>query len=275
MLVKLMKYEFRSSARLFLSAYCIFAALLVVDRLSIFGLTVLDDTDLEFAKILSAGSVFMLCFLTVLAIFALFCLPLLFSAIRFYRSTATDEGYLTFTLPVKTEQIIFSKLLVALIWEAATALLAIVLGVLFFMSFDVRSTLEVLQLFPESFFRNISEYPFWGACFAEFLVALPLCAAHGILQSYSAISIGQACGRHKLLASIGIYIGMQFAVSFLSQMLTVPVMFASFRSTDTSLRILQDTLFLSMALNLLLIAGLLVVQFLLCRYFLKKKLNLS
>ena len=90
MLVKLMKYEFRSSARLFLSAYCIFAALLVVDRLSIFGLTVLDDTDLEFAKILSAGSVFMLCFLTVLAIFALFCLPLLFSAIRFYRSRATD-----------------------------------------------------------------------------------------------------------------------------------------------------------------------------------------
>lgn len=68
---------------------------------------------------------------------------------------------------------------------------------------------------------------------------------------------------------------MQFAVSFLSQMLTVPVMFASFRSTDTSLRILQDTFFLSMALNLLLIAGLLVVQFLLCRYFLKKKLNLS
>ena len=51
---------------------------------------------------------------------------------------------------------------------------------------------------------------------------------------------------------------MQFAVSFLSQMLTVPVMFASFRSTDTSLRILQDTFFLSMALNLLLISGLLV-----------------
>ena len=102
MLVKLMKYEFRATARLFLSAYGIFAALLVIDRLSISSLLFLSSTNLEFAKLLSAGAVFVLCILTVLAIFTLFFCPVLFSAIRFYRSTATDEGYLTFTLPVKT-----------------------------------------------------------------------------------------------------------------------------------------------------------------------------
>lgn len=37
--------------------------------------------------------------------------------VRFYKSTMTEEGYLTFTLPVKTYEIFFSKVLMAIVWE--------------------------------------------------------------------------------------------------------------------------------------------------------------
>lgn len=275
MLVKLMKYEFRATARLFLSAYGIFAALLVIDRLSISSLLFLSSTNLEFAKLLSAGAVFVLCILTVLAIFTLFFCPVLFSAIRFYRSTATDEGYLTFTLPVKTELIILSKLLVALIWQIATAVFAAALGVLFFMTFDLRSTLDMLRLFPEGIVRTIVSHPSLGTYCVQFLLFAPIHAAYGILQAYSAVSIGQSCGRHKLLASIGIYIGMNFAVSFLSQVVAISVTISMLSAAGTGIRILQDTLALNAALSALLTAGLLAAQFFLCRYFLKKRLNLS
>ena len=143
------------------------------------------------------------------------------------------------------------------------------------MTFDLHSTLDMLRLFPEGIVRTIVSHPSLGAYCVQFLLFAPIHAAYGILQAYSAVSIGQSCGRHKLLASIGIYIGMNFAVSFLSQVVAIPVTISMLSAAGTGIRILQDTLALNAALSALLTAGLLAAQFFLCRYFLKKKLNLS
>lgn len=45
---------------------------------------------------------------------------LIFLLFRFYKSRYTDEGYLTFTLPVTNHQILLSSLLIILAWSAIT-----------------------------------------------------------------------------------------------------------------------------------------------------------
>ena len=69
---------------------------------------------------------------------------------------------------------------------------------------------------------------------------------------------------------------MNFAVSFLSQVVAIPVTISMLSAAGAKESVfLQDTLALNAALSALLTTGLLAAQFFLCRYFLKKKLNLS
>ena len=275
MLVKLMKYEFRASARLFLPAYCIFAALLVIERISILGVTLLENTPLETARQISEMSMFLLTLLVVLALFALFACPMVFAALRFYRNTVTDEGYLTFTLPVKAGQVILSKLFVSVIWQIATAIFAALFGFLFFLTIDPPETLSVLRQLLEELFSLFRDTPQFPIYLMEGILTVPVQAACGVLQAYCAISIGQLSNRHKLLSAIGIYIGMGIAASILSQMITLPALFTFASSQSSVISAFFDSFLLSMTLALLVQAGLAVMYFFLCRYFLEKKLNLA
>ena len=45
------------------------------------------------------------------------------AVVRFYKNMVSDEGYLTFTLPAKVEQLVLSKFLVAVCWQITTMLL--------------------------------------------------------------------------------------------------------------------------------------------------------
>lgn len=64
----------------------------------------------------------MVLIITVLAIVIYGALSTIMVLVRYYQNFFTDEGYLTFTLPVRRITLLNSKLLTALIWNAGTTI---------------------------------------------------------------------------------------------------------------------------------------------------------
>ena len=120
MLKKLIKHEFIAMARYFLPLY-LFAIILTPVFSLIFRLG-LDENAGPVTGIMSGLGITGFIFTMV----ALFIASSIFIVIRFYRTTATSEAYLTFTLPAKPGQILCSKLLVASIWQLASFVVALI-----------------------------------------------------------------------------------------------------------------------------------------------------
>ena len=146
---------------------------------------------------------------------------------RIYTHFYTDEGYLTFTLPVKRSTLYLSKVIMATVLEAATVGV-LILGILFivlvvppteggefFISMDWLAGIG-------DFLRGLVDLAGWWlllwvpvACAIVVLVAL---FQTGLI--YLCITIGAVVAkRHKLIAAIGIYYGVNMAVGIVGEIL--------------------------------------------------------
>ena len=124
MLGKLIKYENKALSKI-ISPLCIgviivsvFAAVMLKIDLSIknwLGEGNSVTTTLQVAtSVLFAFSVIAIASASFVALFLLMQ--------RYYKNLFTDEGYLTFTLPVKTNQIIISKAIGAALWSVVSVI---------------------------------------------------------------------------------------------------------------------------------------------------------
>ena len=198
MLNKLMKYEIKATARIFLPLY---GTLLVFAALNKLFLIVGPES--TYMRIMSA--VIMVSY--VLSIVAVFAITFFIALQRFYKNLLGDEGYLMFTLPVKPWAHIVSKLLVTMMWVfcsvfcALLSVAVIAAGEGFWTSLidGIRMALtELREVFGVSGFALIFE--------AILMILISLSTS--ILMFYTAIAIGQMVSRHKLLTSIGAYLGL-------------------------------------------------------------------
>lgn len=146
---------------------------------------------------------------------------------RFYKSRFTDEGYLTFTLPVSNHQILLSSFLnsifgVALVMLACFAAVVIA-GGMFVLAINSTQTIiwadvwvawdEVWQQLVESFWKNADQFALLGfsgiaGAFAE-LILLMLSVTIGALIAK----------KHKILAAVGVYYGIGMVQSFAYSMI--------------------------------------------------------
>lgn len=146
---------------------------------------------------------------------------------RIYTHFYTDEGYLTFTLPVKRSTLYLSKVISATVLQAAT-IGVLMLGILFmvvvvppteggefFISMDWLSGIG-------DFLRMLVDLAGWWL-----LLWVPVTFAIVILLAlfqtgliYLCITIGAVMAkRHKLVAAIGIYYGVNMAVGIVGEIL--------------------------------------------------------
>lgn len=133
---------------------------------------------------------------------------------RFYKSRFTDEGYLTFTLPVNHHQLLLSSFLnsafsVLLVVAACFGAVAIAV-VLFLMAFPQEiiwadvwvSVEEVLQQLGESLRKNSTEFMLVG--FSGIVGALS-----ELIVLMLAVTIGALMAKkHKILAAVAVYYGI-------------------------------------------------------------------
>jgi len=118
MLIKSVKHDIMATYRDFVGIY---VALLLAALIGPFILQTGNDIVDAIAIMILFGIVFSMVIITFLAI------------IRLYnRRLFSNEGYLTLTLPVKTEITIISKVITGLIWSILTSLVFIVAGLIFF-----------------------------------------------------------------------------------------------------------------------------------------------
>ena len=289
MLKKLMKHDFRALSRtLFPLQVGILGGGLVATLLTALTIRLGEHTATEggsaLLRQLIMGVSATASVLIGIAIMASALVTLLLICYHFYRSFLGDEGYLTFTLPVPTSKLIWSKLLTGMFWTAINAVVILV-TLLIFSGFGTTSNsivnTEVLQAF-RMFFTDIlpkaSQYVNVPLVAVEFVVITILALASQMLEIYFAIVVGgQVAKKHRILAAIGMYLLINMGVGIVSSTfmsliaLGEGVANLSF-NTAQEFSVVMTSVFGWFGV---LFAGLSVLFFFLIRSILKKNLNLQ
>lgn len=201
MLGKLIKYEFRATRRIFLPLYGLILLFAAINRFFI---------ALNYNKADSPASVSITItiFIYALLVAASFIMTLVVMIQRFQRNLLGDEGYLSFTLPVKVHSHITAKLIVSLVWVLLSMLVCPLS--LFIIAFDTKmmqyngSFLDLMREIGQYFGRLAGrDY----LVLAEGIVLFLVTILTGTLQVYASVTVGNYCPKHRLLAAFGVFLG--------------------------------------------------------------------
>ena len=276
MLGKLLKHEFRATGRLMLPALGAVLVLAVLANFSIRFIQVTDSTFLTilFGLVIGAFGIGMI---------AATVMTLVLMILRFYRNLLRDEGYLMHTLPVSVHELVWSKLIVSLVWFAVTGLvicLAVILTALIQTGTDLG---ELFAGFPSwaeirDFLREagLSGGDLW-LMGGEMLLAGILSGLVTCLHFYAAMSLGHIFSKDKVLMSILFFVGLSivFSIFQTGASLTVSAQMENLiEGIDTArqgMRLFQG-LFARGLVSELIQA---VVLYLITTFGLQKKLNLA
>jgi len=238
MLGKLIKYEFKATARWFLPA---FALVLAFSFVGFFGQSMtsrFQDFSVPLYVLLFVG-----------IIVAFFTLPTIMNVWRFHRNLLGSEGYLMFTLPVSTTSLIGAKLIVATVWQV----LSLVVGL---------AGTSLLALGSNGSLTSI-----WGSIMGAdpsvetilFTIVIAFGLFGSTLMYYVSLAVGQLSNRHRVAATIGAIIAIYCATHIVAV-----VLMALTASSE------QSNMWPVMVLMIIYN----VVYFFVTRYVLTQKLNL-
>ena len=178
---KLLKYDFRSMWKQFAFIWPAALALALINRFTISGL----DSSNVVGEIASGLAMFVY----VAILVAMFIIVTIFTILRFYKGLLGDEGYLMHTLPVKTWQLIGSKLLCAVVTTAASVVVA-VLSILLVVPFGLHDLQEFIHALKYLFSGWTGETVHVIIALLELVLLMLISFAAGYLQLYLAMSIG-------------------------------------------------------------------------------------
>ena len=220
MLTKLLKHEFRATARIMGPLYLVLLAVALgfnfSARLMDSGNFVLNMLAalVVMAYVVAITAVFIVAFILMLQRFGLFMaafvLTLIIQIQRFSKNLLGDEGYIMFTLPASVHQHVWSKLIVSAVWFIATGV--VVFLSVFVAAFNVSFLTDLASVFPKLFQQMTAYYAVNGTVFALELLALMLAACMSFsLQFYAALAAGHSFANHKIL-SVAFFFAFQFVV---------------------------------------------------------------
>lgn len=206
---------------------------------------------------------------------ALLVLTLVLIFVRFYKNFFSDEGYLTFTLPVTRRQLLLSKVLSGTLGMCAAGAVCIVnvLVMNFIAYFDLRETLTT----PAPDAVQPAEALYYFLYLIEAGVALVLFALCAVLFLYTCITFASMIVKKgKLIAAIGIYYGATNIVYVILQMFLL-FGIASIGMWLSRLSHLEQMGIIALLLLelILFISILCAVLYILQQRMLERKLNLS
>lgn len=289
MLGKLIKHDFRALSRtLFPLQVGILGGGLVATlfftvnmRLSVLPADVISPP----VKTILTGLTTMLLVIVGLCVAASALVTLLLICIQFYRNLMSSQGYLTFTLPVTTGRIVWSKLITGMIWLAIN-LAVVIATVLIFAVFGTASS-GFMNPAPLMFLREgfdalilvASQSPIHASLLGlEGIAGIIVSLAVSLLQVYLAIAIGGRATKHRLLASVGMFIALSMGMN------TINTFIMLFGALWPSVSVLSAATMETMPLGFahialigstLLTAAYGVLFFIFTRLLLKNKLNLQ
>jgi len=222
MIAKLIKHEYRATARTFLP---LLGAVLVLSGLSWLmmqlggGAAGASGSNSFFDALHALVTMF-----TLLGLVALMLCSVLITVQRFYKNILGDEGYLMLTLPATPAQHIAAKLIVGTAWTVAalamTLLVAWMLGsamagtATMHVSVDGVGATSLTLSQAAASFKNTFGIPLWRG--ALMIGLLFLCGVvNTYLMAYFCMTVGSQWPQQRLAASIGVFVVVDFVRRFL------------------------------------------------------------
>lgn len=274
MLKTLLKHEWKDTWGLCTACNGIALILSVIGALMISLWHYSDDktfTDTQTTMLGVAFSFYIIIY--IVSVFAVVLVMKYYFFVRYYKNLFTDQGYLMHTLPVKSTDLINSKLIIAVLWQFITGIVVGICIVIIVFSFaDIFGELSIMD-FKEAFHDIEME-------FDEIVKGVPLIASgiisglvtpiFEILLMYMAVGIGQQSKKNRLFLSVMVLIGLYVGKRFISSCLSVPLQMLLINE-DVSLTAVN----VGAVLVVLAIIAMTVGLYFLNKYFLEKKLNLE
>ena len=166
-------------------------------------------------------------FLSVLSVVAFSILTFILLAMRYYKNFFTDEGYLTFTLPVKLHTVINSKLIMVFSMLILTGIVTSLSSTIMQAIGDEYFVENMKDFFAGlgSFFQMAEEAGMlgWAIVYViEALLIMFFSSLFSVLFLGCCITFGSVVAKKaKVLASIGIYYGANWIFSVVTMIFMV------------------------------------------------------
>ena len=270
MVKKLLKYEFSFYYKRMLPLFLVVLGTALLNRITQFF-----EADTSSYRILFGSSVVLLVVASLAAVIGV----IVIAVSRYYKNMFANEGYLTLSLPVTSEQHLVSKLTAAFLWSVFTGI-CVLLGIAVATAGDVFA-----ELMKAGFYmvRKVVWPAVHGNTIGygiEFLLALITASVKVILLCYACLSIGQRAKKNRIGLSVGCFFIYYFACQILGTISVILVtILAQSPLMEKLLKFLEENTILCLHLG----AGFVIlwnlcfaaVYFLISNHILKKKLNLE
>lgn len=296
---KLLKYEWKSNYKLLglLSVVALFVGF--VGGITIRGMFWTDElVTNDFAYTMAMLGLFSMAVICVVAIGIYATAVSGVNYFRFYKHKFTDEGYLTFTLPVTAEQVFWSSFLHILIWTCIASVVCAVsilvmcsIGIGPWFMEQMRLLIQEIGPMPTPNISMEDWKQLWeetwdllvtlveegwlqtGAPMYYVMTALQsvITPIYSIMLIMTCITVGSVLvKRMKLLLSIGIYAGFTSVVALLTQISVYVPTFVAMYDYEHYFYWMSIPMALQLVLQLTVIIG----GYFLNIHLMKKKLNL-
>lgn len=266
MLGKLIKYEIRASGKMLFILYPAIIVLAIINKLLFYFGEDSPSNIIAIPTILST-------MLYVCLIGAVFLITLIIMIIRFHKNLLGEEGYLMFTLPVKTHNLILSKLIVTAIWFIVAWVVSIGSVLILIPDYSFMSDFPQIWDSMTRGFQDIFDVSL-GGYLALFIPLCFVCLTTFILTIYTAISIGHLANKNRILASFGAYIVISIVVQSIT-MIYLSIAGQDLLSVMLSPNTSSFPVMNTMLFDIILATCLSVIYFFITRYILSKKLNIE
>ena len=212
MLTKLIGYEMKAFGRIILPLY---AATLGMSFLIGLGVRFLPEEAYNNFFGATVIMIFSVLIISTMVMTGILCVQ------RFYQNLLGNEGYLMFSLPVGTHQLILSKILASLIWTFLGSVTALCTGLILAVTVvpyrDLIGAVRILGI-------KLSELDVqmmvngMGSLFLWIVVGV-LSFTAMLMQIYASLAIGHQWSSHRILGSVLTYFGINTIKGILSGLL--------------------------------------------------------
>lgn len=261
MLGKLIKYELKATARILLPFYFVLLCISIINRF-------LYQPGINYGIHGFFNGILILAQITL--IIGVLATTVLFIIVRFYKNLMTDEGYLMFTLPVNSHQLILSKLIVSLFWLLISIVIIVLsLYLVFATSGSMNSIINIIQ-------NSISELSAITGTngivlFTELFALIFISVVSNVLLFYTSIAIGHLFSKHKIIASFVSYAIIYNIIQIILVLILIVTSYLSSGKIDFVNRIPQTIFIIGIIISSLTS----VAFYLTTNYIFKRKLNLN
>lgn len=217
------------------------------------------------------------------AVFACSLMATVISVFRFYKNLFTSEGYLTFALPVSSNQHLFAKLLSASVYNIIV-FISCIAAFLITISGDLFNELVKASIYLLKFIgQQLPDVPLTlhiVLYIIEICVSMLVSTVLSLLLYYVCIAIGQTAKKNRILLAVAIYFGYMMLTEIFSTIISITM------SITMNLPLFQKistyiinhpfaTLHISFCSTIVITTIMCVVFYVITNVIMKRKLNLE